>query len=137
MAYEISWYQGKRVIYDRLYGDHDFQAAIDGSAEAARFLSQGEAPVHMIVDMRDLKTFPTNITKVHDMTQFMKSPSLGWVVVVGGSSLTMFLVNVMSQVVKFRVAIRFTLEEAVEFLQKQDPTLLTLPAADKQPASMS
>jgi hypothetical protein len=29
------------------------------------------------------------------------------------------------------------MEEAVEFLQKQDPTLLALPAPDKQPASMS
>ncbi len=134
MPYEIKWYQEKRVIYDRLYGDHDFQSAVEGSDAASDLLSQGETPVHMIVDMRELKTFPTNMTKVHSMTAFMKSPALGWVVVVGGTSLTSFLVNVMSQIVKFRVANRHTVEEAIEFLNKQDPTLVATSPAEKQPA---
>jgi hypothetical protein len=63
------------------------------------------------------------VTRLNDMTSYLTNPSLGWVVVIGGNSLSKFVVNVISQIVKFRVTQRFTLEDAVQFLQSNDVTL--------------
>ncbi len=131
MPHEISWYQEKRIVLNRLIGSLDVEAGTQASEATSQFLNEGVAPVHLIVDMTELKSFPTNITKVNTMNQYLKNPSLGWVVVIGGNTLSQFLVNVLSQVIRFRVAQRPTLEQAVDFLRAQDPSLAVQAAVEK------
>lgn len=123
MPHEISWYQEKRIILNRLIGSLDLETGTKASEATSQFLNEGIAPVHLIVDMTELKSFPTNITKVNTMNQYLKNPALGWVIVVGGNTLSQFLVNVLSQVIRFRVAQRPTLQQAVDFLRAQDQSL--------------
>jgi hypothetical protein len=123
MPYELSWHQDKRIIYERLHGTFDLEEVMAASQSTEKHLNEGTAPVHLVVDMSGLKSFPTNITKLNGMISYLKHPSLGWVIVTGGNTLSSFLVNVLSQVIKFRVAQRPTLELAAEFLRTQDQTL--------------
>ena len=123
MPYQVNWYQDKRIIFNKLYGAFDFESATEASRRVSQLLAEGNAPIHLIVDMTELQSFPTNVTKLNDMTTYLKNPSLGWVVVIGGNTLSKFVVNVISQVIKFRVAQRFSMNEAIQFLQSNDVTL--------------
>ena len=132
MPHEITWAQDKRIILNRLIGTLDLEDGFKASEATNDYINQGIAPVHLVVDMSELKGFPTNITKVNQMNQYLKNPARGWVVVIGGNTLSSFLVNVLSQVVKFPVAQRPSLNEALEFLRKNDATLEAVPAVEKQ-----
>ncbi len=129
MPHEISWSQENRIIFLRLTGTLDLESGTRASEAANDYINRGIAPVHLVVDMAELKGFPTNITKVNQMNQYLKNPARGWVVVIGGSTLSNFVVNVISQVIKFPVTQRPTLNDALEFLKKNDPTLEVAPAA--------
>jgi hypothetical protein len=135
MPHQVSWAQEKRIILVNLIGSLDLEAGFQASNETNDFINQGTAPVHLIVDMSELKSFPTNITKVNQMNQYLKNPARGWVVVIGGNTLSNFLVNVLSQVVKFPVTQRPALNDALDFLRKNDATLVeTAPAVASTPA---
>jgi hypothetical protein len=123
MPYQVNWYQDKRIIFNKLYGACDFESAVEASTQVSQLLAEGNAPIHLIVDMSDLQSFPTNVTRLNGMTSYLKNPSLGWVVVIGGNSLSKFVVNVISQIIKFRATQRFTLNDAVQFLESNDVTL--------------
>jgi len=129
MPYEVSWTQDKRIIHCRLFGAFDLEMVNEASNKVEVFINEGQPLVHLIVDMEGLQSFPTNVTKLNAMNQYLKHPNMGWVIVVGGSSLTKFLVNVLSQIIKFRVAQRATMSEALDFLRKQDSTLSAAPAS--------
>jgi hypothetical protein len=132
MPHQISWAQDKRIILLNLIGSLDLEDGFKASNDTNDYINQGTAPVHLVVDMSELKSFPTNITKVNQMNQYLKNPARGWVVVIGGNSLSNFLVNVLSQVVKFPVTQRPALNDALDFLRKNDATLgetVTAPAA--------
>ena len=123
MPYEVNWHLDKRIISNKLYGAFDFDTAIEASKNVSQHLAEGKAPIHLIVDMSELQSFPTNVTKLNEMTTYLKNPALGWVVVIGGNSLSKFVVNVISQIIKFRVTQRPTFDEAVRFLESNDLTL--------------
>jgi hypothetical protein len=123
MPYEIRWYEDKRIIFEQLYGDLDMSAVIEAANATEQHIKQGNAPVHLVIDVSGMKSFPTNMTKINSVSGYLKDPNLGWVVLVGGNPLTNFVTQVVSQVVRFRVGQRPTLEQAIEFLRKQDATL--------------
>ncbi len=129
MLYEVSWHQDKRIIYCRMSGAIDLEVATVVSNKLEEFIKAGQPLVHMLMDLTDLQSFPTNITKLNAINQHLQNAKLGWIVVVGGNSLTKFLVNILSQIIKFRVTQRATISEALDFLKKQDPTLVAVPAS--------
>jgi len=131
MPHQISWVQDNRIILLRLTGSLDLESGTKASEATNDYINQGISPVHLVVDMSELKSFPTNITKVNQMNQYLKNPARGWVVVIGGSALSNFVVNVISQVIKFPVTQRPTLNDALEFLKKNDVTLEPVPAVEK------
>jgi len=132
MPFEIGWSIENRVIYERVYGDLDFESTVAVAEQGSRLLGEGVTPVHMVIEMTDLKSFPTNVSKIHTVTQFMRSPSLGWVVIIGSGSLATFFINVIRQIIKFPVVHQPSLDQALAFLREQDATL---PRAEVKVAS--
>ena len=89
----------------------------------AKFLSEGTAPVHLVVDVTGLTAVPTNLRQNTSMGGYLRHPALGWTVLVGGNVLVNFMVSVIGQVFKFRYSKRETLEEAIAYLTAQDQSL--------------
>ena len=123
MPFEIRWCVENRVIYERVTGDVDFESTASAADQVSGLLNAGVAPVHMVIEMTDLKSFPTNVSKIHTVTQFMRSPALGWVVVIGSNPLATFFINVIRQIIKFPVVHQPSFDQALAHLREQDPTL--------------
>lgn len=124
MAYEISWYHQDRVLYVRFWDNLTLDEAQQISAINTRHLAEGTPPVHIVVDITQLQTFPTNIRFNTGVTSYLKSSNLGWVVVVGEmNALLNFALAIIGQFARIMYTRRDSLESALEFLQKRDSTL--------------
>src|ERR1044071_673666 len=113
MAYRTSWLEDKRIIYTELIGTLTSQEAQEMSDTHAKFLSEGTAPVHLIVDVTSLDGVPNNLRQNASMGGYLRHPSLGWTVLIGGSVLVNFMVSVIGQVFKFHYSKRENLEDAM------------------------
>ena len=125
MPYQISWQVEKRVLMVKLFGVLIEQESNEVGEINTRYLQEGIAPVHIIVDTNDLEKFPVNLRQNAQYMAYLSSPSLGWVIVLGLSKnmLARFAVTVISQVVHFKLAQRTTVADALSYLQGQDSTL--------------
>jgi hypothetical protein len=125
MPYQIAWHVEKRIVMVKMFGLlSDNEANEIGQINSQR-LAEGIAPVHMIVDTTELEKFPTNLRQNSQFMAYLRAPSLGWVIVIGltNNVLAKFAVSVISQVIKFRLAERQSVADALTFLQGNDPTL--------------
>jgi hypothetical protein len=123
MAFRTTWIEDNRIIYTELTGTLTTQEAQEMSDTHAKFLNEGKAPVHLIVDITNLETVPTSLRQNASMGGYLRHSSLGWTVLIGGSVLVNFMVSVLGQVFKFRYSKRETLEGAMTYLISQDPSL--------------
>jgi hypothetical protein len=123
MPFRTTWIEDKRVILTELWGTLTTEEAQEMSDAHAKYLSQGIAPVHLIVDVTQLGGIPSNLRQNSSMGGYLRHPSLGWTVLVGGSVLVNFMVSVIGQIFKFHYSKRESLEEAGAYLASQDPTL--------------
>jgi hypothetical protein len=136
MPYQISWHVEKRVLMVKLFGVLIEQESNEVGEINTRYLQEGIAPVHIIVDTNGLEKFPVNLRQNSQFMAYLSSPALGWVVVLGLSNnmLARFAVTVISQVVKFKLAQRTTVDDALSYLQSQDSTLKSNQASAEQVA---
>ena len=123
MPFITNWLQENRIIRTQLTGKLTEQEAKDMSDAHAKFLDAGAAPVHLIVDVTRLEAIPINLRQNTSMGEYLRHPSLGWTVLVGGSTLVNFMVSVLGQVFHMKQARRETLQEALAFLATQDETI--------------
>ena len=125
MPYQISWQLEKRVLMVKLFGILTDQESTEVGEINSRHIQEGIAPVHIIVDARDLDKFPTNLRQNSQFMGYLSTPSLGWVVAIGiaNNMLARFAVTVISQVIHFRLAQRDNMTEAIRYLESQDATL--------------
>ena len=124
MSYNISWCEDKRVFCVRLTGeltDEDWAKVV---VIDTRHLEEGIAPVHIIIDVSELDSFPTNVRQTASYASHLRDPRLGWAVVVGGNPLLDFVASLLSQITGFKLTKSGTPEAALEFLRTQDATLM-------------
>lgn len=125
MPFTTDWLQENRIIRTQLTGKLTEQEAKEMSDAHARFLDAGTAPIHLVVDVTKLDAIPINLRQNTSMGEYLRHPSLGWTVLVGGSTLVNFMVSVLGQVFHMKQARRETLTDAVAFLTAQDETVTT------------
>lgn len=123
MTFRTTWIEDKRIIYTELMGTLTSEEAQEMSESHAKFLSEGQAPVHLIVEVTKLDGVPTNLRQNASMGGYLRHPALGWTVLIGGSVLVNFMVSVIGQVFKFHYSKRDNLEEAMIYLISQDASL--------------
>ena len=125
MAFRSTWIEEKRIIYTEMIGTMTSNEAQEISDAHIKFLNEGAAPVHLIVDLTQLKEVPTNLRQNTSMAGYLQHPSLGWTVLIGGNVLLNFMLSILGHVFKFRYVKRATLEESLAYLVSQDQTLTT------------
>lgn len=125
MAFRSSWIEEKRIIHTEMIGTMTSQEAQQISDAHMKFLNEGVAPVHLIVDLTQLKEVPTNLRQNTSMAGYLQHPALGWTVLIGGNVLLNFMLSILGHVFKFRYVKRETMEEALAYLISQDQTLVT------------
>jgi hypothetical protein len=120
MTYEVSWYQPKRVIYLQVSGAFTIREL----ERAAVFIGEGVrssvVPVHLIVDVREVKTIPTNVLEIKTINDYLGHDKMGWLIIVGAHSLVNMIAVVISQLMKTQYRNFKQLDAALQFLMEED-----------------
>lgn len=125
MPYQIAWHLEKRILMVKMFGLLTDEESSEIGTINSQHLAEGIAPVHIIVDTTELEKFPTNLRQNSQFMAYLRTPSLGWVIVIGltHNVLAKFAVSVISQVIKFRLSQRDSMSDALTFLEGYDSTL--------------
>jgi hypothetical protein len=123
MAYKVTWYVENRIIVQHTYGELAAEDLPEIARRTTLLLDEGHAPVHIIADIRELNRFPTSISGIRKSLTYLTHPSLGWAVLVGIHPVASMILNIITQVARFKATQRATPEAAMDFLARQDQTL--------------
>jgi hypothetical protein len=138
MAHEIYWYIEKRVIGSRFFGDVAEHEISDHGAEVEIYIKNGVQPMFLLVDVRDIAKYPTNIK---DLLEAMsKNPensnNLAWTILVTDSRFVNFISSVVSNFFKIGIRTCKTIEEAEIFIAHHADDLAPALEARKQSAQV-
>jgi hypothetical protein len=124
MPVETRWLIEKRVCYQRVFGDTTLEDVIQTIEAAEHWASEGVPPVHFIVDVAEVKTYPPlmNMLRVLRPTSF---PNVAWSVLVVRHPQLRFIATMLTQLTGKRYHTVATVEAALQFLASQDISLPT------------
>ncbi len=123
MPMNSQWLEENRIVYTQLIGQLSSAEALEMSAAHENFLKTGSAPVHIVVDLTRMEAIPTNLKQNLSMGSYLRDPALGWVVLIGANVVVNFMLSVLSQAFHIRYARRESVDDALNFLRTNDPTL--------------
>ena len=123
MLHEIGYSIDKRVIYVRFDGDLTTDDALTSNVSTIELIRGGVAPVHYVVDTRNLKNVRVNLKQMTEVATFLREPNLGWVIVIGGSPIARFLSSVVMQMKHQNFHFADSPEDALASLARVDTTL--------------
>ncbi len=126
MAYELSWYHEQRVIYVRIWGDLTLDELRHYNTEVYDKLDHGVSPVHLILDVTDMKQFPPSLTALKSTAHYLSHPNLGRNVMIGGPMLAQSFARITAQLLKLDFRTTRTMREALSLLKDGDATLVAM-----------
>ena len=122
MPYHVSWYLQERIICLELEGILSLEDIIEGNTILRHYIKTSNATVHILVDVQQLKIFPTNIQKIYDDYQ-KRHNNTGCTVLIGGTPVMQFTANVLVKLFGVKIKFAATLDEAIAILCRQDTSL--------------
>ncbi len=126
MPYSTKWYKQSRVLHLRIWGKLDKDGLAHMSEELKTYLDAGIAPIYLIGDDSDVTSIPGSIGQLSNVLTFMKHPKLAWIIALGEvNPIINFLIPVVSKILGVNFIRRKNFEEAIHFLNKHEPTLIT------------
>lgn len=123
MPHTREWIEVGRVAKTVFHGVLTIDELKVASDEALVFLAEGQAPVHFITDLTNLKQFPTNLLQVKDTLAYTSHPAMGWQAFYGAPSLATSLIGIFGHLTQAKMRAFHTYEQAVRFIAAQDPTV--------------
>ncbi|MEO8395293.1 MAG: STAS/SEC14 domain-containing protein [Chloroflexota bacterium] len=126
MPIDISWQQPRRVIYERFHGTITLEEMTAIQQEFLKYLNEGEAPVHAIIDLSGVRDFPKSISQIRQGLVSTGNTQLGRVVLVTGKNpMVRFISSVISQLIlkNAQYALCDSLDEATRILRDRDPSV--------------
>lgn len=125
MAYELSWIEPGRILGFKISDHHSDADIAESITEILAYLEQGVKPVHFLVDLRTIKSFPPNVVSVyHGVSPVLQHDKVGWYVVIGNNNtLVNFFVSTVTQIARSNARLVSSHEEAMAVLQRIDPSL--------------
>ncbi len=120
----FEWYIKDRVIFHRGFGEQTLEIIQKNNNRFIQMIEEGSAPVHVIVDARQVSLLPTPLFRLSQTTSFFKHLSLGWFIAITNSPTIYFIAGFLPQIVglpHYRVV--RDLDSAIAFLKEKDLTL--------------
>ncbi|MCU0497888.1 MAG: hypothetical protein MUF87_11095 [Anaerolineae bacterium] len=126
MQHHHRWYIQNRVVYV-IYRGAVLLEELDILALdlVQNYLDKGQAPVHMIIDIRELTTFPTHLGKVKQNADlYIKHPSLGHVLFIGVENPAIrFIASTIMQLARLNYYILKSQDSLPQVLLRIEPRL--------------
>jgi len=129
--YKISWLVADHVVMLQLFGSYSAELLEEQTRNVAEHISQGTAPVYLIVDTTGATSMPKNLKEPigilgsHRLNHKTRS-----VIFITDNSLFRFIGNVAGKFIGVEFRAVESLEEAIETLLRIDPSLETLREID-------
>ena len=126
MPIDISWQQPRRVIYERFYDTVTIEEMSAVQKKFLDYLTEGEAPVHSIIDLSAMHDFPKSLSQIRQGLISTGNIQLGRVVLITGKNpVIRFISSVISQLLlkNAQYTLCDSLEEAVHYLRDRDPSV--------------
>ncbi|MFN8530645.1 MAG: hypothetical protein U0670_18730 [Anaerolineae bacterium] len=127
MAIQLGWYLEDRVLYERYYHHVTIEELTRMSHQSHSLHHRAAAPMHTLIDLSDVKSFPTNLSRVQAAITLPTAIERGWMVVIipEGNVLLQFVAAYAAQIRATNARYRMfrSLSTAVDFLNVTDPQL--------------
>lgn len=123
MAYTTTWCVDKRVALLQIDGEVDLADLPEIAKSSRAYVAEGIAPVHILIDMRGVTKYPTNLREVANALKNEGNSQVGWTLFITNSLVLRFLGSTLVQLTKQRVHALSNVDEAIEFLLERDATL--------------
>lgn len=123
MAYSMEWLQEGKVIISRAQGTLTLDELRQSMPQHIAMFEAGTPPVHILTDITNVRLSAANPIQVRETLTYIDHPLMGWQAFYGSVSLASSLINAYSQVIKVRVKIFRSYEQAIKFLAEQDPAV--------------
>ena len=125
MPYQTRWYVEKRIIltsYTGIIGVEDIRGQID---ETHALIEEGIPLIHSIIDLSQIEKWPplSVVNEFRSMNIDSVRERIGWSIIVANNVVLKFGSALFSPIFKLRQRIFSNLDEALAFLQENDPTL--------------
>lgn len=124
MTYHLEWAVPGRVVLLTFSGHILLEEVTDLIAEAEPMTHSGQAPVHYIVQMDGVQTYPTSLRQLGSVTKTDTNHLIGWWVVVGAGPVVSFSLNVLANLLRVKAKTAASTNEALALLRRVDLTLL-------------
>src|SRR5688572_20135664 len=131
MSADVRWYLENRVIAVRLYGEVRAEEIEWIAQEMTRLIEHSSYTlVHALIDVQNITRVPQNVGVVSRASSTIAgNKRLGWAVHYGTDNfLLKFLSTMVSQIFKVRFRLVASKALAIQFLQDQDVSLVSLDA---------
>ena len=126
MPYRSTFYPEHHLFYETLWGSVTLEEIRVFHEGNVRAVAEAQTPIHILVDVRDLKEFPTSIVQMKDVLHPIEGPNLYWMILItNNGALIKFIGSIVIQLVlkNGRFRLLGSLEEALAFLEQADSTL--------------
>lgn len=123
----VTWHTPGRILYDCPQGAITQEIAEASNDMILRLLnSQSNPPlggIHLILDFQQATEIPRNLTNATQTLKYMRHPALGWTIMITENQIQRMFASVLAQIFRVRFKMVGSMEEALAFLYRQDPTL--------------
>ena len=125
MPYAHNFYPEHNLFYEHVFGVLTLEEIRDLHAITIKTLTEIETPIDLLVDCRELKRFPMSLSRIKEVMAPIDSTKIRWMIfVTNGNPILKFTASMVVQIVmKARLRIFTTLEEAFAFLEETESTL--------------
>jgi hypothetical protein len=126
MPYKIGWYLRSHVVYLRVWGDVSLLEITEMFQRMEDDRKAYDHPLHVIADWCDVEDFPKNVAHIRrTLVQVEYATLHGHTVLVSGNSAMRSVAFVLIQfrILKTLKHTTNTVDQAMAYLQAQDPTL--------------
>jgi hypothetical protein len=131
METNVSWYLENRIILVHISGDKTIEDFQQVNEAITQYLEKGVAPVHLLIDVTEMGSIPSNILKVKQAFTYLDHPSIGWSFFIGHlNAMENLIIAVTTQLSGLDVKTVDTLEEALKILNHVDLSINDLVNAD-------
>jgi hypothetical protein len=123
--WQAGWYIDQRVIHCRVIDSISIEELRAMNDHLSKMVDQGTAPVHLMLDGTDMKSFPRNLNTLREASHIIRHPGIGWLIAVGVQNpLLTFIGSIVTQIDhKSQYRMIASVDEAWTHLQTTDATL--------------
>jgi len=124
MPYEFEWRIEGRVLYERAYGSFSLEELRQFNEEVTVYVASSTTPpVHLVVDLTGLETYPTNLREVIGTMRRRETKKIGWTIIITEHIVMRFLASMAVQIAGVRLRTFTKVQDAYDFLSEFDATL--------------